>query len=278
MNINQQGTQAPYTPPTGTLPRALSESLLWTGGIVDVQYGESTVHAHFGAFLLRGSRTSVLIDTGHAMHWQTIERDVETFLKGRPLDYVFLTHGEFPHAGLLPQWMHKYPDAIAVGDIADYRMYFPEFSDRIRPMTAGDRLDLGDRSLLFVPAVWKDLPRTLWAFDTKDRTLFVSDGFAYLHFHELGQSDMLASEMPAPDAKMIQFYNERALHWTKFTDAETTFGDLDALIGMLEPRLLAPAHGNVIDTKEDMIPRFKWALARGDAEDFTLPGASRGTI
>ncbi|MCO5065004.1 MAG: MBL fold metallo-hydrolase [Rhizobiaceae bacterium] len=255
---------------TGNLPRIITPNFLWTGGILEVQYGQEMVNGHFSVYLVVGSEKSILIDTGHAMHWPELEESVESFLNGRPLDYVFLTHGEYPHAGLLPQWMHKYPDALAIGDIADYRLYFPEHADRIRIVRAGETVELGDRQLTFLPAIWKDLTNTLWAFEPVERILFVSDGFSYLHYHEQGQSDMYSSEMPPADEKMIQFYNERALQWTKYTDVERTFADLDMLVTTLKPTYIAPAHANLIDTKEDMIPRVKSAMTQGYAQGFQI--------
>src|SRR5690606_2484328 len=123
---------------------------------------------------------SCLIDTGHTGHWSTLEPDVEQFLRGRPLDYVFVTHAEFAHGGALPLWMAKYPEAVCVGPMDNYHLCYPEFADRVRTVAAGDHLDLGDRRLVFIPAIWRDLPRSLWGFDATDRTLFVSDAFACL--------------------------------------------------------------------------------------------------
>jgi flavorubredoxin len=244
------------------LPRAISPNLLWTGGCVGMTYRGRQVHGHFSVYLVKGSGKTMLIDAGHPMHWPALERDVEAFLAGRPLDYVFATHGEFPHIGCLPHWLRKYPDAIAVGEVGDYDLYYPDLADRLAPSKAGESFDLGDRQVVCVPAIWRDIP-TLWAFETSERVLFVSDAFAYLHYHEVGQCSLRTSEHPPPDLDMIRFFNERALVWTRYTDPEESFGDMDRLLGMLRPRLIAPAHGGIVDTVETMLPLMQQGLTSG---------------
>lgn len=254
-----QGVARPY----GAFAREVSPRLLWTGGCLDFDYRGTNAHSHFSIFLLKGSEKSVLVDIGHPIHWPSTERYVETFLNGRPLDYVFITHGELPHGGALPQLLRKWPNAICVGAMVEYDFYYPEFADRIRTVQAGDTLDLGDRRLLFLPAIWRDLPKTLWAFDTTDRTLFVADAFAFLHYHREGQCDRLQHELPPPDMGMMQFFNERALQWTRFSDAAVTFEDVAEIMNRLKPRLIAPAHGNLVTDPEAMLPQARESMLVG---------------
>jgi len=240
----------------GALPRRVLPDLLWTGGCLPLDYLGEVVHGHMGVFLIRGSGKTLLVDTGNPLHWKQVERDVEMFLGDRPLDYVFLTHGEFPHAGLMAQWLEKYLDAVAVGDLPEYPLMYPDLADRIMQVRAGDSLDLGDRRIVFLPAIWRDIA-TLWAFDTRDRVLFVSDAFGYLHYHKEGECDRMSSEMPPPDAVMMQFVNERALYWTNHTDVRLTFADLDEMLDRLKPRLIAPAHGGIVDNADVTTALFK---------------------
>ena len=243
--------------PTGHFPRTLSKDLLWTGGCLDVMYYDKLVHSHVCAYLVLGSERSILIDTGNATDWPRIERDVEAFLDGRTLDYVFPTHGELPHCGLLTAWLDKYPAALAVGALRDFPLYYPRHAPRMRNVAAGEAIDLGDRKIVFLPPVWRDLRDTLWAFDTLARTLFVSDAFAYLHYHEAGRCDHLISEQPLPDVEMIRYFNERAMYWTRHTDADASFADIDEMLRVLNPSLIATAHGGVIDASEAMLPLVK---------------------
>lgn len=239
------------------LPRRITPDVLWTGGCMELELRGELVHSHFGNYVVRGTRKTLLVDTGHPIHAEAIESALDGFLGERPIDYIFPTHGEFPHFGLLPKWMRKYPDALVVGDARDYPLYYPEESHRFRVMSIGDAIDLGGREFAFVPAVWCDLKDTLWGFDTGDRILFVADGFSLTHHHTPGHCGLTAGELPAPEIKMMQLLNELALQWTRYTDATQTFAPLDALLDTLRPRFIAPAHGSVVDRPDDMLPLVK---------------------
>ncbi len=262
MTREEKLNTSPPCEPTGSLPRLVNDNLLWTGGCLTIDYKGEATHGHFSLFVIRGSRKTMMIDTGHAIHWREAAQHVADFLGDRPLDYVFMTHGEFPHAGLMPHWLNKYPDAIAIGALPEYPLYYPDLADRMQMVKAGDTIDLGDRVIEFVPSIWRDLP-TLWAFDHKDRVLFGSDGFAFLHYHKAGQCDFLTSEAPKPDVELIQFFNERALRWTRYTDARVTFADLEDMLQRLKPALIAPAHGGVIDTVDEMMPLIRGGMLMG---------------
>jgi flavorubredoxin len=261
--LPEQARIRPASVPSGAFPRKVSETLLWSGGCLDFDYKGSKAHSHFSVFLQKGSRRSVLVDSGHPIHFPDLERHVAEFLDGRPLDYLFITHGEFPHGGALPHWLRRYPDLVVVAPMVDYGLYYPEFAERIRTVRAGDALDLGDRQFVFLPAIWRDLPYSLWAFETLERTLFVADAFAFLHYHHDGECDRLDLELPEPDLAMMQFFNERAMQWTRFTDASETFPDVEEIVRRARPRLIAPAHGNLVTDIDDMLAMAKRSMMVG---------------
>ena len=93
----------------------------------------------------------------------------------------------------------------------------------------------------------------------------MSDGFAYLHYHKAGHCDFMTSEHAPPDVGLIQFFNERALRWTRYTDTRTTFADIDEMLRRLNPLMIAAAHGGVIDTAEAMVPLLKDGMLMGQS-------------
>ncbi len=244
------------------LPRLLTPDVLWTGGCVELDIRGERVHSHFGNYVVRGSRTSILVDTGHPMHADQIERSFDAFLGSAQPGFIFATHLEYPHCGLLPKWLQKYPAAQVIGDVRDCELYYPEYAGRFVQKDPGDFVDLGGRNFVVVPAIWCDLKETLWGFDTKDRILFVADGFSATHHHVPGHCGLTAGEQPIPDSGMMRIVNELALQWTRYTDASTTFDELDELLGLLQPRIIAPAHGAVIDQPGVMLPRIKDGMRR----------------
>ena len=241
--------------------RLLFPDLLWTGSCISFPFRDELLHSHVSCYLVAGSEKTVLIDTGWLAAWPGIERDVSDFLNGRPLDYVFVTHPELPHIGAIRWWFEKYPNCIGLGDIRDNDLYYPDLVDRFRMVKPGDRVDLGDRELVIVPALWRDLPTTLWAFETLNRVLFVADAFSFLHFHQEGQCRKTTSEQPAIDIELMRFFNEKALSWTQYVDVRSTYGELDRLLAMLKPKMIASAHGNLIDNLPEILPQIKESMS-----------------
>lgn len=249
-------------PITGSLPRRLSQDFMWAGSCLDVAYAGRRMHSHFGVYLVRTAAGVYMIDTGHPTAADVVAAELDSFLApGEQVRWIIPTHAEVPHAGLLGRWLAKFPQSVVIGDVRDYKLFYPEewTAGRFVSARPGDALDLGDRQLLFVPAVWHDLPNSLWMFDSLHRALFVADGFAFLHPHGLGECDLLSAEQAEPDLEMAKWFNSAALFWTRFGDVPGTFADMDELLERLDPQVLAPAHGAVIN-RPDMVAFFKRSM------------------
>lgn len=232
------------------------------GGCQTFEVRGQKYHGHMSCYLVIGSDRTILVDTGSPYHREQLLRDVREQLAGRALDYVFTTHcDEYPHVGLLPMWMQIYPEAVAVGNLHDHELLFPDLEGRVQVVGPGDAIDLGDRKIVFAPAVWRDFKDTLWAFETRSKVLFVADGFAFLHYHGEGECDHTAVESKSvPTPELFQHYGEKALNWAMYTDVRTTFEDLDGVMEAFDPSIVAGAHGPVIDNPGDILPLAKRGL------------------
>lgn len=240
------------------LPRWVAPGIGWLGGCMAVEYGGEWIHGHMSAYLVVGEERTLLVDTGHPSHWPDVERHLEVLLDGRTLDYVFPTHPEYPHAGNAPRLLRAFPDAVLVGDVRDYHLYYPDLVPRLRAVEAGDRLELGGTAFVFLSALWRDLPNTLWGYDAARRVLFPADGFAFMHRHAANECALLAEELPAPpDIAQTVFINERALFWTRYVDPHDSFRRVDELLEAYPADLIAPAHGSVISDPVAMTPILK---------------------
>jgi flavorubredoxin len=159
------------------------------------------------------------------------------------------------------------------GDVSDYHLAFPQFADRLRPMVAGDSLDLGNRWLTTLDSVIRDLRTTLWLFDERERVLFPGDGLAYSHFHEQGHCGLLAEEAQDLDLKDVSaVYAERALFWTKFADMNVYIEEFERMVDALDVRLLAPTHGLPVGDIERTMPKVMEGLLFGAEAEMTAQG------
>lgn len=207
----------------GGLPRMVLPDLAWVGGCSSSAGwpGRGAVkpvgHEPCVSFVILGSEKTLMLDTGHFGHWWSLDGQLDAVLQGRPLDYVFLSHQEIPHTGNMGRLLQKYPDCIAFGDTRDYHLFHPEVAlDRIKIMGHGDKVSLGDRDIVVLDAIWKDLSGTTWAYDTKRKLIYTADGFGYVHTHEENVCGLMFHEMSdaqweaATDRPALPFFGMRS--------------------------------------------------------------------
>jgi flavorubredoxin len=256
-----------------TQPREIAAGVFWLGGCLGVELDGRIVHGYSSVYLVRGPARAVLVDPGHPMDWRAISSGLDRILGERPLDYVFPTHPEMPHAGNLGRLLTRYPAAVAVGDMRDYHLYYPAFEDRFEDRREGTVLDLGgDVRFELVEGVIKDLPATLWGYERSRRVLFVSDGFAFLHHPDLGEGDHGPYHLPGecflkvseldqpPSLDLARWFTGFSLYWSRFTDnSAEVYARVRALLASHPADLIAPAHGCVIDDVATILPLMESA-------------------
>lgn len=71
------------------------------------------------AFLLDDGKTAVLYDTGFGFTGEGIAEKIKSELKGRTLDYIFLTHSHYDHALAAAYILNSFPNAkVVAGEYA----------------------------------------------------------------------------------------------------------------------------------------------------------------
>lgn len=195
---------------SGGLPRIVTSDLAWVGGCSNSagwpgrENQRPITHEPCAAFVILGSKKTLMLDTGHFGLWYSLEGQLEQVLNGRPLDYVFPSHQEIPHSGNLGRLLKKYPNAQAVGDVRDYHLFHPEIPlNRLVQKQHGESIDLGDRDFVFLNAIWKDLSGTMWGYDNKLKLLFTADGFGHIHALTDNVCGTMPHEMSAAQFKAI---------------------------------------------------------------------------
>lgn len=261
------------------LPRLVGSDVHWGGDCLKFNYKGEVWHGHVSVYIILGSEKTLMIDTGHPGHWASIEKHLDDVLGDRPLDYIMPTHTEMPHAGNLSRLVDKYPAIEVVGEVRDYHLYYPKLEHRLRPVALFDSVDLGDRQITVLPAIWRDLPSTIWMYDSLSRVMFVADGFAYSHHHLQGECAQFSGELAvAPDVEQTIFLNEKALYWTRWVDAVSKEIDMDKLLADYPPSLVAPAHGAVITNLDTMLPLLREGMAANRKEHGMPPAQFARTI
>ena len=274
-----------------TFPREIADKIYWINQCMGADYKGQSFHLHMSLFLLKGDNKTMLVDASMQALWPSIERQLDKVLGDRPLDYLFITHPELPHSAAIRLFLRKWPNLQVVGDMRDYYLFFPEYVDRFHHKAAGDRIDLGDLEVEFIEAYIKDLPASLWAYETTRQAMFVCDGFSFTHdstikldgagmradgrdilddddedapYHAPGDCALVASELPGGvDVDKATFLLTRALYWARFVEADKLFGAVEEALFKTKPtKIVCPSHGNVIDNLDAVAPVIKQSHVR----------------
>jgi hypothetical protein len=276
-----------------TFPREVADKIFWINQCMGAGDADTPFHLHLSLFLLKGDNATMLVDTSMQALWPSIEKQLDEALGGRPLDYLFVTHPELPHSAALPLHLEKFPDMQVVGDMRDYHVFFPDYVDRFHHKVPGDTMDLGDLQVTFLEGHIKDLPGTLWAYESTRQAMFVCDGFSFTHdspvaldsqglpvnqdfdddddedapYHMPGECALVSSEIATGvDVDKAAFLLRRALYWARFVDADKLFGDVEEVMFKTMPtKLICPSHGNVIDNLDVVTPVIKQSHVRAYA-------------
>lgn len=201
------------------------------------------VHIPQNAYLLTGEET-LLLDTLSPASAETVVREVEELLGGRPLDYLVISHPDLPHAGNAGRLMEAHPEARlvapAVGET--HELYHLEDALKVGP---GDGFDLGGPEVRFHEATFLDAPVHLWMSEESTGTLFPVDwlGFPHMSGECLRFEDEVEAEIGL--SRLIEFHG-RVMFWYQYIDAAKVAAEIDRLIETFEPEQVAPAHGLVI--------------------------------
>jgi flavorubredoxin len=266
---------------THDFPREIAPGILWFGNCLKVTIGGTAFHSHLGVYLLKGDRQTLLVDTGMARHWTSMREQLTRALDGRALDYVFPTHPEVPHSSNVPNLLEAYPNCRVVGDMRDCHLYFPDYTARMSVKRAGDEIDLGGLRLIFLPAIIRDLPNSLWAYEANHRVMFVSDGFGFAHtgssnpaddhpLHRPGECALTSAELlEGIQVDKGEFVVRAALYWSRFVDPVPLFNELRDLFKDYPAAMIAPAHGNVVVNVEETLPLIQQAHTNAFASAYS---------
>lgn len=116
--------------------------------VMEARYGTS-----YNAYLLTGPK-NVLIEAVHADYWDEFAANLRQVLDGAPVDYLILNHTEPDHSGSVAKLLEAYP-GLQICCTAPAKKHLTDITNRadlpIRVVKAGDTLEVGDRTLEFIP-------------------------------------------------------------------------------------------------------------------------------
>jgi flavorubredoxin len=123
-------------------------------------------------------------------------RDLAKEIDLAKIDYVIANHGEIDHSGALPELMALIPDTpiycTANGAKSLKGHYHKDWNFKI--VKTGDRLDLGDKELIFIEAPMLHWPDSMFTYLTGENILFSNDAFGQHYANDFLFNDLVNQE------------------------------------------------------------------------------------
>lgn len=183
----------------------------------------------------------VLVDTGMATDRDQFLDAVASVVDPDALRWVWLTHDDADHTGNIQAVLEVASNArLATPAFAALRMgsWWPVPLDRVYAVRPGDRLDVGDRSLIAVQPPLYDNPMSTGFVDSKTGSLFSVDAFGAI----LSEPTQNVADIPAEDlARGMAGWATSDSPWSHLVDRERYRQVLEG-VRQLEPTHIFSSH------------------------------------
>ena len=201
----------------------------------------------YNSYIVRGSKGVALIDTADPELREEFLRNIDTLDR---VDYIVSQHTEQDHSGLLPELLERFPNAPLLcsdkaRDLLTTHLAIPE--TRIRVVSDGESVSLGDKTLVFVYTPWVHWPETMCTFVPEAKCLFSCDFFGA----HLATSDPVVTDPNLVYDAAKRYYAEIMMPFRK-----VIVNNLKKL-DKLDFDMIAPSHGPIYDKPEVILNAYR---------------------
>ncbi len=240
----------------------LKKGIYWVG-VVD--WAIRKFHGHelsthrgssYNAYLITGEK-NVLVDTVWGPFSDLLMNNIREIIDPVKLDYVVANHAETDHSGGLPAVMRAAPQATLVVSRRGLESVSGHYHQpwNFKAVQTGDKINIGNRDLVFVEAPMLHWPDSMFTYLTGDNLLMPNDAFGQHYATAFHFNDEVDQEELYEEA--IKYY---ANILTPFSSQVTR--KIDELLALKLPvDMIAPSHG-IIWRKEPLqiVLRYReWA-------------------
>lgn len=230
---------------------ALRDGINWVGYVdwtVRDFHGYRTERgSSYNAYLVQDEKTA-LIDTVKAPYADVLLAHIDEQIDPASVDYVVCNHAEPDHAGSLTRVLHVCRNAELICDekcLAALQTYHDSREWKVRTISDGDELSLGDRTLRFVTTPMVHWPESMATYVAEDKVLFSMDAFGQhiatsRRFDDQESIEEILAEAKTYYANILMLYGR---------PISRTMNRL----GPLEMEMLAPSHGVIWRSHVDKI-------------------------
>lgn len=239
--------------------KQLKDGVYYTGVLdKDLKYFDVVFPTECGttynSYLVKGEKIAI-IDSVKDGFTDEFLKKIENITPLSSIDYIVMNHTEPDHSGSLKVFLEKAPNAKIVTSRFAANLLKEILNEDVDCMIVGegDTLDLGGKTLSFIPAPFLHWPDTQFTYLKEDNILFPCDFFG-CHYgdkdcmnYESGEETLRHFQQVYLDGIMNPFKNYAIDGLNKIKD--------------LKIDLIAPSHGPVLtENIEETIAWFrKWA-------------------
>ena len=223
--------------------------------------------ASYNSYLIMDEKIC-LIDTVKACYADELLEKISRVVDPAKIDYVIVNHVEPDHAGALPQVLKAAPNAKFVITMQGKNEALRHYGDGFDFMVVkeGDSIELGSRSLAFVPVPMLHWPDNMVTYCPQDGILFSNDAFGQ-HYAGSKRFDDEVDET-------VLFYEAKKYFANILWPYARLIGGALKKVGGLDIKMIAPAHGVIWRSKIAQIVE-RYAAWGSGVNDGSLCGAAR---
>ena len=217
--------------------------------IMETKYGTT-----YNAYFVQGGEKSALVETVHAKYFDEYIENIASITDVSKIDYLILNHTEPDHTGSVERLLALNPniEVIATAAGMKYAGAIANRELRARIVKQGDTLDLGGKTLTFIPSPFLHWPDSMFTYLPEDKVLFSCDMFG-CHYCEPRMFDTLVADKEAYDDAFLYYYTAIFSPFKPHVLA-----GIEKVEG-LEKDFICTSHGPVLTkaTTDDVISKYK---------------------
>ncbi|MBU3074754.1 FprA family A-type flavoprotein [Clostridium estertheticum] len=226
--------------------RNITEDLYWVGGSDRRLALFENIHpiprgVSYNSYLLIDKKT-VLFDTVDWSICRQFIENIQSVLKGKPLDYLVINHMEPDHAACIEEIILRYPNVKIVCNHKAF-LFMHQFGfhidENVIEVNEGDTMSFGKHIVTFVAAPMVHWPEAMVTFDTTNGVLFSADAF--------GSFGSLDGQLFNDEVNFDRDWIDDARRY--YTNIVGKYGphvqDLLRKAGTIDIKIICPLHGPV---------------------------------
>ena len=148
--------------------------------VMKTEYGTT-----YNAYVLKGAEKTALIETAKHKFLDEYIESLTSLVDVKAIDYIIVSHTEPDHAGSIEHLLEMNPNIQIVGTSTalGFLKHIVNRDFKGIPVKDGDRLDLGGKTLTFMPLPNLHWPDTMFTYIEQDKALITCDAFGAHYSH-----------------------------------------------------------------------------------------------